>query len=168
MRKLLILLSVVVLFAICQGQRPKPTSGIKRPFPLDCVFGYKKVNGTKKCRSKAEFFQHPRNETNCAKKNKTLKCYHFKNATACLCVKNRTRPHPGFEHKCPPGQFWRCKGYGRHQDCRCRKFVVHPVNRTELVKPNCDQEKEYVFCTRRRCICKKKKEIDPNEGVGLF
>lgn len=168
MRKLLILLSVVLLFAICQSQRTKPTSVVRRP-PFQCTFGYKKVNGTKKCRTKAEFFQHPRNETNCEKKNKTLKCYHYKNATACLCVKKRTHPTSGPEVKCPPGQIWRCKKFGPHQDCKCRRIPVPPVNRTtDIPKPKCDTEKEYLFCTRRRCICKKKRTTEPYEGNGLF
>ncbi len=167
MRKLLILLSVVLLFAICQSQRTKPTSVVRRP-PFECLFGYKKVNGTKKCRTKAEFFQHPRNETNCEKKNKTLKCFHYKNATACLCIKKRTPRTSGPIHTCPPGQIWRCKGFGLHKDCKCRRPPVPLVNRTDIIKPNCDPEKEYLSCTRRRCICRKKKTTEPYEGNGLF
>ena len=72
MRKLLVLLSVVLLFALCQGQKERETSKIRhRPLVRDCIFGYKKVNGTKTCKTMEEFFRHPRNDTTCVK-NKTL------------------------------------------------------------------------------------------------
>ena len=47
MRKLLVLLSVVLLFALCQNQKVKDIPRIRpRPTVRDCIFGFTKVNGT--------------------------------------------------------------------------------------------------------------------------
>ena len=129
MRKLLIFLSVVLAVSLCQGTK-RPTRKLPATHifnPSYCIFGIKKVNGTRKCRTKEEFFQHPKNDTNCSI-FKELKCYEFKNTTACICVKKVTRnTHPPIIHKCQPGFIWRCKRerYSRKSDCSCTK--LYPV-----------------------------------------
>jgi len=165
MRKLLILLSVVLFIALCQA---RPTTNVHaiRPkfiYPLNCTFGFKKVNGTKRCKTMTEFFEHPRNETNCTKLQK-LKCYNYKNATACLCVKKPILPpHPIFPSRCPPGLTLRCKNrYFR--DCKCEKFSPIRLNRTSLIRRRC-KEGEGLSCPKGgACICKKiekKLDIEP-------
>ena len=151
MRKLLILLSVVLFIAICQA---RPTTNVHVPKniqPLHCTFGFKKVNGTKRCKTMSEFFQHPRNKTNCTKLQK-LKCYNYKNATACLCVKKLLLPpSPSIIHKCGPGFIWRCKG---KNNCKCEKFSPFRFNHTALIR-SCDKGEEFWCSNRGLCRCRK-------------
>ena len=171
MRKLLILLSVVLLFALCQSQSVRKNKTKHHPKDLDCIFGYKKVNGTKICKTMEEFFKHPRNDTNCTK-NKTLKCFKSHNVTACLCVKVHKRPTLPDLHRCPVGYLWRCKrdSFTHKQECKCRK-IGPTVNDTTTITTKCPEGKE-LFCPKRgRCICKKKHRkptLDPYMGDGLF
>jgi hypothetical protein len=180
MRKLLVLLSVVLLFALCQSQKLRDSSKIRvRPHVRDCIFGYKKVNGTKVCKTMEEFFKHPRNDTNCTK-NKTLKCFKFHNATACLCVKKHVRPpKPINVTTCPVGFIYRCKRdrFTHKQECRCRRMGPVPVNfTTGPGLKECPEGKE-LYCPKKRpCICRRiKKKPEPVEpvpvpepAVGLF
>jgi len=162
MRKLLVLLSVVLVFALYQA---RPTTNIHASFshkfrPLDCTFGYKKVNGTKRCKTMEEFFHHPRNETNCTR-FKVLKCYNYKNASACLCVRKPIKPpHHDFPHPCPPGFTWRCTR-GLNKDCQCRRIGPIKINDTTRI-PNCSYGK-YLSCTNTKCICKPLKKISDIE-----
>ena len=175
MRKLLVLLSVVLLFALCQNQKVKDTSRIRpRPLVRDCIFGFTKVNGTKRCKTKEEFFKHPRNDTNCTK-NKRLRCFTMNNVTACLCVRRIEPPRPINVTKCPVGFIWRCKRdkLTKHQECRCRKLGPVPVNTTSGpgVK-ECPAGKE-LYCPKKRpCICRRIKKttqpVVPEPAVGLF
>ena len=155
MRKLLILLSVVLAVALCQSiKRPlgrvPPYHPINR---LDCTFGIKKVNGTRKCKNIEEFFQHPRNDTNCSKLRR-LKCYKFKNATACLCVrKPKLFPHPDFPQLCKPGFVWRCKK--DNIDCKCTRFGPVRVNDTLRLKNKCPEGEEFFCSVKTGCKCRK-------------
>jgi len=149
MRKLLILLSVFLVVALYQA---RPTTNVHTSFshifhPLDCTFGYKKVNGTKKCKTMEEFFHHPRNETNCTI-FKELKCINYKNATACLCFRKPIKPpHHDFHDTCPPGFTWRCRR-GFISDCQCRRIVPSKI-------PNC-KPSQFLACTKNGCFCKSK------------
>jgi len=170
MRKLLILLSVVLAFALCQTTKRRTT--IYRPYrPLDCTFGYKYLNGTlpnKVCKTKEEFFQHPRNETNCSILKK-LKCYTFKNVTACLCIKKFNRPpYPDFpHHRCPFGFTWRCQRVNRigNRNCECKRIGPVKLNFTSRITKRCKVD-EVLSCPKRgACICKKgRKDILPDES----
>jgi len=148
MRKLLILLSVVLFIAFCQA---RPTTSVhaispKFIYPLNCTFGFKKVNGTKRCKTMTEFFEHPRNETNCTKLQK-LKCYNYKKATACLCVKKAILPpHPPIIHHCGPGLVWRCKG---KNNCKCEKYSPIPLT------SRCEEGEKLICTARGLCRCKK-------------
>ena len=165
MRKLLIVLSVVLAVALCQSIKrpttiPRPPS--LHPFnTLYCTFGSKKVNGTEKCKTKEEFFQHPRNETNCTKL-KILKCYTFKNDTACLCVRKFIRrPYSDFpRHRCRVGFVWRCKR--GNINCECIRFGSVRVNNTSRISKKCKGD-EVLFCPKRgKCICKKeRRDMEP-------
>ena len=153
MRKLLILLSVVLFNALCQA---RPTTSVHAPKfiqPLDCTFGFKKVNGTKRCKTMTEFFQHPRNETNCTKLQKLI-CYNYKNATACLCIKKPIFPpypsHPLFPPRCGPGLVWRCKG---KNNCKCERFS--PIRLTSRFSGICKEGEKFICPARGRCRCKK-------------
>ena len=173
MRRLLVLLSVVLLFALCQSQLIKKDK-IKKPIKIrDCLFGFKKVNGTKECKTKEEFFKHPRNDTNCTKKNKTLKCFKFQNATACLCVRKPIPKNPiKFKDECPAGRIKRCKvdRFTGQQKCRCLR--IGPV-KDDTVKGEieCKEGEKKVCKSNGVCICRKLRDrrppIDPN-AVGLF
>ena len=156
MRKLLILLSVVLAVALCQTT--KRTTIHRPPYrPLDCTFGYKYLNGTlpnKRCKTKEEFFQNPRNDTNCSKLKK-LKCYTFKNVTACICVKKFNRPtYPDFPFKrCPEGFVWRCSRGVRN--CGCKRIGPIKVNGTSKITKECEYGK-YLYCPKKgECICRK-------------
>ena len=176
MRKLLVLLSVVLLFALSQSQRVKDTPKLRpRPRVRDCIFGYTKVNGTKKCQTMEEFFKHPRNDTNCTQ-NKKLKCFTFHNATACICVKPLRPTTTINPTKCPVGFIWRCKRdkLTKRQECRCRKLGPVPVNVTSgPVLKECPEGKE-LYCPKKRpCICRRIKKttepvVVPEPAVGLF
>ena len=149
MRKLLIFLSVFLFIALCQA---RPTTNVHVPKniqPLDCTFGFKKVNGTKRCKTMTEFFQHPRNETNCTKLQK-LKCYNYKNSTACLCIKKPILPpHPSILI-CGPNLVWRCKG---KNNCKCS--ILDPARLTSRFSMNCKAGEKYICPARGRCRCKK-------------
>jgi hypothetical protein len=156
MRKLLVLLSVVLLFAICQSQKVKDKKDLPK-IKRDCFFGYKKVNGTKVCKTKEEFLKHPRNETNCPV-NKTLICYKFGNITACLCIKVHKPATPIIRTNCTKGYVRRCKFnkiYGI-QSCRCVKMgPIIPVDKPEDVV--CEEGKEKICKKNGVCICRKKR-----------
>jgi len=166
MRKLLILLSVVLAVALCQTTKRRTTL-YRRPYrPLDCIFGYKYLNGTlrnKVCKTKEEFFQHPRNDTNCSKLKK-LKCYTLKNVTACICVRNFNRiTYPDFPYnRCKPGFVWRCTRVNK--DCECRRIGPIKVNGTSKITKECGDGK-YLYCPKKGdCICRKIRRepiIDP-------
>jgi len=159
MRKVLILLSVVLAVALCQNTKRRTT--IYRPpyRPLDCIFGYKYLNGTlprKVCKTKEEFFLHPRNETKCSILKK-LKCYTFKNVTACLCVRKFNRPpNPDFPHnRCKPGFVWRCQRENgiRNRICECKKIGPVKVNITSRITEKCEKG-TYLYCPRKgKCYC---------------
>jgi len=146
MRKLLILLSIVLAAALCQTIKRKTT--YRPPYrPPDCIFGYKYLNGTssnKVCKTKEEFFQHPRNETNCSSLKK-LKCYTFKNVTACLCIRKFNRPpNPNFPLiLCPEGYIRRCKKGTRNCEC----IIIGPVkvNDTSRITKECGYG--YSYCS---------------------
>ena len=172
MRKLLILLSVVVLFAICQS---KTTHGHhshhKHP---DCIFGYKKVDGKKQCKTIEEFFQNPRNETNCTAK-KQLKCLKFNNATACLCLKKSVKipqgttqdGEPTNPRKCLQGYVYNCvkDHHTRHQECKCRKLSPVLDDPSSETTTECPEGQE-LYCGRRgKCLCRKVKHDDDDEPV---
>jgi len=153
MKKLLILLSVVLFISLCQA---RPTTNVHtiRPLiiqPLNCTFGFKKVNGTKRCKTMTEFFQHPRNETNCTKLQK-LKCYNYKNATACLCIiKRPIPPHSPLVHICGPGLVYRCRG---KNNCFCDRFNPNQLNAASRVPRRCNKG-EILLCPNGFCSCKK-------------
>ena len=156
MRKLLVLLSVVLLFAICQSQKVKEKK-FPPKFKRECFFGYKKVNGTKVCQTKAEFLKHPRNDTNCTV-NKTLKCFRIENVTVCRCVRKFKPVSPIRATNCTKGYVRRCKvdRYTGKQNCRCIK--VSPI--TPVVKPEdvvCEEGKEKICKKNGVCICRKKR-----------
>ena len=171
MRKLLVLLSVVLLFAICQSQKVKDKKDLPK-IKRDCFFGYKKVNGTKVCKTKEEFLRHPRNETNCTA-NKTLKCLKVGDITACRCIKiHRPRPHVPRNFTCPVGKVKRCKTdrFTGKQNCRCVKLGPVLINDTN--KDIVCKEGEKKVCKKNGvCLCKKARKerppVDPN-AVGLF
>ena len=165
MRKLLVLLSVVLLFAICQSQKIKEK---KVPHKIrECFFGYKKVNGTTECKTLAEFMKHPKNETHCTH-NKTLKCRKFSNVTVCRCLRTIRPVHPPKVSNCTAGYIRRCKvdRFTGKQNCRCVKVGPIPRPGKDLV---CEEGKVKVCKDNGFCICKKPKpvKIDP-EAVGLF
>ena len=172
MRKQLILLSVVLLFAICQSKRsPGHHSHHKRP---DCIFGYKKVDGKKQCKTIEEFFQNPRNETSCPAK-KQFKCFTFNNATACLCIKKRakipqdttTEGEPSNPNQCPPGFVYNCRKdrHTRHQKCKCRKLGPSLNDPSSETTKDCPEGQE-LHCRRKgKCLCRKVKHDDDDEPV---
>lgn len=150
MRKLLVLLSVVLLFALCQSQDPVKT---KKEKPHFCPFGYKKVNGTKICRTLDEFLRNPKNATNCTK-NKELRCRKFDNKTLCFCIPkfDVLRPHRNIT-RCKPGETLRCK-FDRKtlkRECKCQSMVPRKYNTSELV---CE-EGTVPKCKGKRCVCAK-------------
>ena len=158
MRKLFILLSVVLLFALCQSKL-RNTTRLNPPFktpPMHCIFGIKKVNGTKKCKTMEEFFQHPRNQTNCTKAKK-LKCYNFKNATACVCVWDIKLPHIEIPYRCPMGLVRRCKRrpHSNKTDCQCTRFIPPKINisRISTQAKQCPEGKR-LFCSFDGCKCR--------------
>lgn len=159
MRKLFIFLSVVLLIALCQSKE-RNTTRLNRPFisppPFDCIFGFKKVNGTKKCKTMEEFFKHPRNETNCTKIQK-LKCYNFKNETACVCVKKFKLPKIEIPYKCPMGLVRRCKrrANSNKTDCHCTRFIPPKKNisRISTLANQCPEGKRF-FCSYDGCKCR--------------
>ena len=140
MRNLLILLSVVLAVALCQSTkiptRKLPVTHILPPF--NCIFGIKKVNGTRKCKTKEEFFQNPRNDTNCSV-FKELKCYTLKKATACICVRKHLNITVPSFHKCPIGEVWRCKRerHSNKLDCSCSKVGPVKLNNTSFPIKRC-------------------------------
>ena len=132
MRRLLVLLSVVLLFALCQNQLTKKDRLIRPPKTHNCIFGFKKVNNIKVCKTIEEFFKHPRNDTNCTQKNKVSKCFTLYNTTACLCLKKIVPKKPiNFKSKCKPGFFNRCRvnKFTGKQMCSCKKLgpIIKPV-----------------------------------------
>lgn len=171
MRKLLVLLSVVLLFALCQSQKVKDRKTHK--FHKECIFGYKKVNNTKVCKTKEEFLKHPRNDTNCTA-NKVLKKFKINNVTFTRCVfkrngnsthvpKHRNCTEPGFVRRCKVDKFT-----GKNV-CRCIRLGP-PVR-----EPNPDivcEEGKVKHCNKRGvCICrppKPGKTTVVEEAVGLF
>jgi len=153
MGKLLVLLSVVLLFALCQSQVTGKEKKLLKP--NFCPFGYTKVNGTKVCKTLKEFLKHPRNVTSCSK-NRTLKCRKFDNKTLCFCLPEfRVRPHRNIS-LCKLGEVYRCKfdKLTGQRDCKCRPIFPR-VKTTELDCPLGTSPK----CNGRRCICAKDKEI---------
>ena len=164
MRKLLIILSVILLFSLCQSKRETTRILPIHRFPnLGCTFGYKNVNGKKECQSKEEFFQHPRNETNCTKP-KNLNCYKFKNVTACICNRLPKLLTLGFHQRCPRGFIWKCKS-GNNRDCYCGVMTPRPGNSASRLPMKCDREKE-LFCPNKSvCICRKIKKTPVFEPI---
>lgn len=173
MRKFLMLLSAVLLFAICQGQlinkklRPGPIK-----FRPVCPFGSKKVNGTRVCKTKEEFLVNPRNQTNCTK-NRKLICNPFGNVTYCFCLRKPKVPTvpTTFIRECPLGTRKSCKRdkLTRKQTCECVKFGPKVNDTNTLRKKDCGEGKE-LRCNSRGCFCKKIKERKPvlEPAVGLF
>ena len=158
MRKLLVLLSVVLLFALCQSQVMDKKKLVK---PI-CPFGYTKVNGAKVCRSYKDYLKNPRNATNCTK-NFNLKCRKFENKTLCFCFPKFIVPPFGNISKCQPGEIFRCKldrTTGK-RDCKCSTLLPKIKDKTELDCPL----GTYPKCKGRRCICAKNKEREPSIPV---
>jgi hypothetical protein len=161
MRKLLVLLSLVLLFALCQSQVIEKGRKLRPDF---CPFGFTKVNGTKVCKSFEDFLKHPRNATNCTN-NKILKCRKFNNKTLCFCLpKYPLRPRRNIT-LCKPGEFYRCKfdkSTGQ-RDCKCRPMGPKIIDVKELDCPLGSFPK----CKGRRCICAKdkKNEREPFKPV---
>ena len=171
MRKLLVLLSVVLLFAICQSQKVKDKKDLPK-IKRDCFLGYKKVNGTKVCKTKEEFLKHPRNDTNCTV-NRTLKCFRIQNVTVCRCVRKFKPVTPIRSTNCTKGYIRRCKvdKLTGKQNCRCvRLGPIVPVVKPEDVV--CEEGKEKICKKNGVCICRKirpvkKPPVEP-EANGLF
>ena len=152
MRKLLVLLSVVLLFALCQSQVVEKEKKIKPNF---CPFGYTKVNRTKVCKTLKEFLKLPRNVTSYSK-NRTLKCRKFDNKTLCFgLTKFHVIPHRNIS-LCKPGEVYRCKfdKLAGQRECKCRP-IFPKVKNTELDCPL----GTYPKCNGRRCICAKDQKI---------
>jgi hypothetical protein len=170
MRKLLVLLSVVLLFAICQSQKIKDKK--VPPKIRDCFFGYKKVNGTTVCKTKAEFMKHPKNDTNCTH-NRTLRCQKVDNVTICRCLRRIKPVHPIKTSNCTKGYVRRCKvdKFTGKQKCRCVKMgpIIPVPIKDDIV---CEEGKVKVCKRNGFCICKKPKPereqpVVP-DAVGLF
>lgn len=171
MRKLLVLLSVVLLFALCQSHKVKEKKPHK--FPRECIFGYKKVNNTKVCKTKEEFLKHPRNDTNCTA-NKVLKKFKVNNVTFYRCVLKRVNRTTHLKDKncTKPGYTKRCKvdRFTGKNVCRCIKLGPVPV-----IEPNPDivcAEGKVKHCNKRGvCICRSPKPVKTTvveDAVGLF
>ena len=153
MRKLLVLLSVVLLFALCQSQEVEKEKKKLLIKPNFCPFGYKKVNGTKVCKTYKEYLKHPRNFTNCTK-DSNLKCRKIENKTLCFCVpKIKVLPHRNIS-LCKPGEILRCK-FDRNtlkRGCKCEPVL--PRVKTDPSELNCPTGTT-PKCKGNRCICAK-------------
>ena len=152
MRKLLVLLSVVLLFALCQSQVVEKEKK-KLIKPNFCPFGYKKVNGTKVCKTYKEYLKHPRNFTNCTK-GFNLKCRKVENKTLCFCFpKIKVLPNKNIS-LCKPGEILRCK-FDRNtlkRGCKCEPVL--PRVKTDPSELNCPTGTT-PKCKGNRCICAK-------------
>lgn len=173
MRKFLMLLSAVLLFAICQGQllnkKFKPGPHKFRPV---CPFGSKKVNKTRVCLTKEEFLANPRNQTNCTK-HRNLVCNKFGNATYCFCLRNPKGPSfpTHVFRKCPLGTKKTCTKdkLTRQQTCVCEKLGPTANDTSVLRKKDCGEGYQ-LRCNSKGCFCRKTKERKPvlEPAVGLF
>ena len=172
MRKLLVLLSVVLLFALCQSQKVKEK---KKPpkFQRECLFGFKKVNNTKVCKTKEEFLKHPRNDTNCTT-GKRLKKIKVNNSTFYRCVLIRpVRPSDLRDGNCTqPGFVKRCKKdrFTGKNVCKCIRLGPGPVK-----DPNPDvvcEDGKVKHCKKNGvCICRPLRPVKPTtvyNGDGLY
>ena len=134
MRRLLELLSVVLLFALCQSQLKKIDRVRRPPKILGCIYGFKKVNETKVCKTREEFFNHSRNETNCTQKGKIRKCFNFFKTRTCFCVDKPVPKKPNyFRNECKKGLIKRCRvdRFTGKQKCSCVRIgpVIQPAKK---------------------------------------
>lgn len=163
MRKLLVLLSVVLLFALCQSKVSNNKTKHDHP-NKHCFYGYKKVNGTKECKTIDEFMRHPKNDTNCTHK-KILKCLPVRNITVCRCVEKRRPPIiPIFNTTCQKGYIKRCRFDRQTNKEKCRCIRMGPVIRNKTEEIVC-KEGYTKICKNHgsgeKCFCRKIHHVEP-------